>query len=1109
MDRLHQPLRRLAARGASAALADRELLSRFTELGDQDAFAELVRRHSGVVWRACKSVLPPADAEDAFQAAFVVLARKARRVRGDAVAGWLFRVACRISLRAWRKLRSERSPTDCHELPARPDDGLLGWRELQAVLQAELARMPAKVREAFLCCVVEGQTKAEAARRLAVPAGTVSSRLAAARDTLRARLKVRGFELPAVLAALSVGGRVDGRVVREAVGGATGQQRIAASVAEHLRPASGAASRKILLVGLAALAVGAGLVLRADPPARTDPPKAADADRPVAETRTDGDGDPLPPGALFRFGTARFRRSEAFRATALSADGTMLAAAGAAAVTIWDLKTGRVVRQLPSTWCDTVQGGQLAFLDGDRRLATCTKMQGGWLTINPPEPVQGRVARVWDLTSGKHLGDLAVKEDTDWAGAGGVWPVDGGRKLLTVSSFLEGAGPPAPAGQGPGRKAVVIVWDAVSLKELERHVHAIPITEVIDYAAVGDRVVCRRHSDRTNEKRGEGDTLCVFDRKTGKEVWSRTAKEELRSLHVAVGPDGGRLAICRDKKLELVDLATGKVGELNANSSYWGSKPAFSADGKSLLFANHNMLFRLDAPFDAEPRKVAGVSRGFKFHLLPDGKDVVGVDGNDIIQQYDLATGQAAPREGNYIFSTKAACQRRGDLIAISDAYGKLDLWNARDGKLVRSLRPARRSYGQPAYDLQFSPDDRVLASATTAAVIDLWSVPDGKLLHSVPIGKDAKDKVDGADYVQFSADGKRLFFIPRNRPTACIDVATGGRVDVDPGTWPDFGMIVPESTLALFPGGRLFDLATGKEVRKVAEQVRSRWELHAGGMSADGRRYAGTRPGPDGQVVCVWDLETGKEVMSSGGFQSPGREVVRLHPDGKWVTVLLQDGTLRTWEVATGEPVHKVEGLNYHVWQTMVLGPRGRSALPCNDMSPLLYSLRPLDTPKTFSAELWDRLAGDAAAAYRAQWAMLDHPDRALDLVEQKLPAEMTRRERAWFDARSAKLDDRQFRTREAAAKELRDAIAEVPLEWIDEAIKGTRSTEGRGRLEKLRQEREAAFAPNRLRIERAVQVVELIDTPRARKLLETWSKGLGLSNLKESAAAALKRLK
>jgi RNA polymerase sigma factor (sigma-70 family) len=1103
-DRLLQPLRQLASRGATAALTDRDLLSRFVDLGDQDAFAELVRRHSGVVWRACRSVLPPADAEDAFQAAFVVLARKARRVRGNAVAGWLFRVAYRISLRAWRRLQRERPAAYDHEPPARPDDGLLGWRELQAVLQAEMPRMPAKYREAFLCCVVEGQTKAEAARRLAVPVGTVSSRLAKAREMLRVRLTRRGIELPAVLAALSVGSAVSAKVVRQAIGGATGQQRIAASVSNHLRPAGdGPVSQKILLVGLTAVAVGVGLGLRADPPAGTDPPKAADPDRPVVETRTDADGDPLPPGALFRFGTARFRRAEAFRATVLSADGTRMAAAGAAAVTIWDLKTGRVVREFPPTVCDTAQGGQLAFLDGDRRLATSTKMQSGWLTINPPEPVQGQVARVWDLNSGKRLGNLMVKEDTDWAGAGGVWPVDGGRKLLTVSSLLVGAG------QGPARKTVAIVWDAVSLKELERQVHAIPITEVLDYSAAGDRVVCRRHSDPTNENRGEGDTLCVFDRKTGKEVWSRAAKEELHSLHVAVGPDGSSLAICRDKKLELVDLATGKVRELKVNPSYWGSKPVFSADGKSLLFANHNTLFRFEAPFDAAPQKMAAVSRGFKFHLLPDGKAVVGVDGNDIIQQYDLATGQAAPREPNYVFSTKAACQRRGDLVAVSDAYGKLDLWNARDGKVVRSLRPARPSYGQPAYSLQFSPDDQILASATTAGVIDLWSIADGKLLHSVPVGKDAKDKVDGADFIQFSADGKRLYFLPRNRPTACIDVATGRRVEIDLATWSDFGLIVPESTLALFPGGRLVDLATGKEVRKVAESIRTHWELHAGSMSADGKRYAGTKVGPDGHLICVWDLQTGQELMSAGGFQVSMVPVVRLHPDGKWVTVQLQDGTLRTWEVATGEQVHKVEGLNYHVWQTMVLGPHGRSALPCNDMSPLLYSLRPPDTPKAFGPELWDRLAGGGAAAYRAQWAMLDHPDQALDLLEQKLPVEATKRERAWFDDRAAKLDDAQFRTREAAARDLGEAVAEIPLEWTDAAIKGSKSPEARERLEKLKRDREAALAPNHLRIERAVQVVELIDTPRARKLLENWSKGQRLSNLKESAAAGLNRLR
>ena len=488
---------------------------------------------------------------------------------------------------------------------------------------------------------------------------------------------------------------------------------------------------------------------------------------------------------------------------------------------------------------------------------------------------------------------------------------------------------------------------------------------------------------------------------------------------------------------------------------------------------------------------------------------MVGVNGHDVIDQYDLATGQAAPRADNYRFSTKAASQRRGDLIAVSDAYGKLDLWSARDGKLVRSLRPGRPTYGQPAYDLAFSPDDRVLASATTAGVIDLWSVPDGKLLHSVPVGKDAQDKVDGADFVQFSADGERLYFIPRDRPTACLDVATGRRVEIDPATWTDYGLIVPRSNLALFPGGRLVDLATNKVARPVAEPIRGRWDLHAGGMSADGTRYAGTKDTEQGQAICVWDLRTGQEVMSAGKFASQRVSAVRLHPDGRWATAFVQDGTLRTWEVATGEQVHQLDGLNYHVWQTMVLGPRGLSALACNDMSPLLYSLRPADTPKELGPDLWDQLAGGASAAYRAQWALLDHPDPAVDLLERQLPVETTKRDRAWFDARCAKLDDPAFRVREAATKELSDTLAEVPGEWLDEAIKGGKSPEATERLEKLKQARESALVPTRLRIERAVQVVERIDTPRARKLLERWSKGQGLSNLKDSAAAALERLR
>ena len=233
-ERLLEPIRRLACGAGLTALSDAELLTRFAGRRDQDAFAELVRRHSGVVWRACQSVLPRADAEDAFQAAFVVLARKAGRLSGASVSGWLFRVAYRISLRSWRALRRHRPTALDRDPAARPDDGLLGWRELQAVLQAELARLPGKHRETFLLCVIEGETKPGAARRLGVPVGTVSSRLAAAREVLRARLTRRGIELPAVLAALAVARRCTRCSPAAAV--TTGTDRIPAVVAAP-RPA--------------------------------------------------------------------------------------------------------------------------------------------------------------------------------------------------------------------------------------------------------------------------------------------------------------------------------------------------------------------------------------------------------------------------------------------------------------------------------------------------------------------------------------------------------------------------------------------------------------------------------------------------------------------------------------------------------------------------------------------------------------------------------------------------------------------------------------------------------------------------------------------------------
>jgi RNA polymerase sigma factor (sigma-70 family) len=191
--------RRLSERDAQG-LTDRQLLDRFTLDRDEGAFAELVRRHGPMVWFVCRRVLRhEQDAEDTFQATFLVLARKAGSVRhDDGLGGWLFQVANRLALRArsTASRRREVVPLTGDE-PGRtvPQD------PIRLTLHDELPRLPEPYRTAVFLCYVEGRTQAEAAAVLATTADAVNSRLKRARDLLRQRLGRRGVLLSGVAVA--------------------------------------------------------------------------------------------------------------------------------------------------------------------------------------------------------------------------------------------------------------------------------------------------------------------------------------------------------------------------------------------------------------------------------------------------------------------------------------------------------------------------------------------------------------------------------------------------------------------------------------------------------------------------------------------------------------------------------------------------------------------------------------------------------------------------------------------------------------------------------------------------------------------------------------------
>jgi RNA polymerase sigma factor (sigma-70 family) len=246
LDHLH----RVALLRDEGEVGDGQLLRRFVACHDEAAFAALVRRHGPMVLGVCRRVVGnDHDAEDAFQATFLVLARKAPSLRSAALLGnWLYGVAYRTALKARtaaaRRRALERRGRTMPRAERAPED----LAELRSYLDLELERLPEKYRVPVVLCELEGRPRQEVARLLRLPEGTLSSRLATARKQLARRLALRGLTLSAAALALAL--------TREATASPVPPVLAASTVRAAALFAAGAPTATVIPAGVVHLARG-------------------------------------------------------------------------------------------------------------------------------------------------------------------------------------------------------------------------------------------------------------------------------------------------------------------------------------------------------------------------------------------------------------------------------------------------------------------------------------------------------------------------------------------------------------------------------------------------------------------------------------------------------------------------------------------------------------------------------------------------------------------------------------------------------------------------------------------------------------------------------------
>jgi RNA polymerase sigma factor (sigma-70 family) len=1068
--------------------SDGELLHTFISRRDEAAFAALVRRHAALVLSVCRHVLGhEQDAEDAFQATFLVLARKAPSIRKQAsLASFLHGVAYRLSLRAKRdavrrRLHEARAPVRA----ARDDTVELAWREVQALVEEEIARLPETYRTPFVLCHLQGLGRAEAARVLGVKEGTVWSRLTQARRRLQMRLARRGVILSAALAALTLSDEScrasSDRLVEAAArlaGGATTSARVAALAQAGWQPLA-ASKLKLTLTGLAILLTMAGaggayrLALTPSPegPAAAPPAKSSETPKveKIAQASTDRHGDPLPPGAIARLGTIRFRHGYHVVSVAFSPDGKTVAAGGAGrAVTLWDAATG-------------VEKGR--FLNALREVRGIAFSPDGKVlaAIGPGDAVLYLVG----ASTGAELRRLQEQ-----SGIHCVAFAPNGKHLATGSVG-----------------GVVRLWDAATGAErMQRsgdcgRVHAVvfsPDSKLLAYAGEDGTIRLWNGNFADEPRRLEGHVKDVFSlsfspdgahlASTGRDgtlrLWAVTTGRQLRALGdkrdaplaVTFSRDGALLASShRDGTLTLWDPRTGrKVRSWPAHASP-AATVAFSPDGKVLASGGAwESDVRLWNVADGKELHPADGPHGPVEFLRwsADAQTLLSAGRERRVVWWDLKTG--APRRQVYSPApdwTAFALAADGKTLAT----GCLPDQTVRVGDLD-SDRPARVLGEQDVLvrAIGFSPDGRLLATGGRDTPIHLWDVKGGKKLRTLG---EAGDMVG---CLAFSPDGKTLAY---------------GRSRI--------GNDADTKTL------RLMDVATGAEVRS----------FDGGGyvptvcFSPDGKTLAAWHDTPDRHLVRLWDVATSRELCRYAGHQASGLALA-FSPDGKLIAsgggdVQRRDNAVHLWEAATGEIIRRFDGHHSGV-SSLAFSPDGcKVASGGGDATILIWDAtagphQPVRTEKELEA-CWRTLANeDAARAYEAVGALAAAGEQAVPLLEKHLRP-VPRPDAAAVARLIADLNSDDFAVRQKANEGLGE-LGEAAVVPLRRALADKPTLEVRRRLQQLLDQTQARGG-DWLRRLRAVQALERMHTPRARRLLESLAAGAPGASLTEDAKAALRR--
>jgi RNA polymerase sigma factor (sigma-70 family) len=904
----------------AAQSPDRQLLESFVRTKDEAAFAALVDRHGGLVWGVCCRVARDThSAEDAFQATWLVLARKAGSLRdGTALPAWLHRVAYRLSLAARAKRMADLD--DVPSADPAPEDEVAG-QEACAIVDQEVNLLPEKYRLPVVLCFLEGKTHAEAAAELGWPIGTVAGRLARAKELLHARLTRRG--LAPLAWPLPVAGAIPAVASSEA---ATALATAPLAGETHRRWLIGAAVLLLSCVG----AAGAFLVLRAarvPPP----PPEVPSPTAWIPRTRigpVEGTAFAVSPDgkqvAAWRDGAVRLfdartgaevetLTAEGLRGSAsllFSPDGKWLVATAGMGLYVWDRASG--------------QGRSLPLPAGEGRLHPTSRV--GLIGFGPDGTLFSELdstgiynTHAWSVRDGKRLqrfpgmfgalspdGKTLATCDLD-AGTTGLYDAKSGAKLYDLPGVVFPAFHPKDAVVAAvGFDAVVRLFDSRTGKEI-----AVLDPHLVVSGKSGVSPEVKKACQELHIDVLLGDRLPLIFAQMSESYGSNKAVESIQRHDILKGaraewafelrppsfsPDGRLLASSfgqeshlwdvRDRKVRatltgsprsfspdgtrfatayyLWDVASGK--QLSSHSI--GGPLVFTRDGETLFARRDSIISR----WDARTGREQGALGGYGVVYSPDGTRLATCSGK-AVNVWDARTGQEKLTLADFDgYSVEhVAFSPEGDRIVGTGRIENPDhsdsktvcVWDAHTGRKISSWKIDGWIFGR----VVLSPDGQRLAGATQAG-LQLWEARSGELLLSLPAPVRPQDLFrDGRPLYReaaFSPDGSKI----------AAGVETNSGEDRDVKVWDV----------------KVWDARTGKDLLTLPSHTRIPPWLT---FSRDGTRLASADS--NNRTVRVWDVATRRNLLALEDADGP----VAFSPDGRY---LVTGSTVR--DATSGKPV-------------------------------------------------------------------------------------------------------------------------------------------------------------------------------------------------------------